>query len=71
MGGSTPVPLNMRMRVWLEMVPVLMQRLNLEHVSLLTHSAGAVYTLDTLVHLPQILDPRAPYVGFIGIAPKK
>lgn len=66
MGGSTPVPLNIRMRVWLETVPALLAKLNLEHVSLLTHSAGTVYTLDTLVHLPQILDPRAPYVGFIG-----
>lgn len=66
MGGSTPVALNLRIRVWLEMVPVLLRKLDVEHVSLLTHSAGTVYTLDTLVHLPSILDPQAPYVGFIG-----
>ncbi|KAM0717647.1 hypothetical protein Q7P37_007499 [Cladosporium fusiforme] len=66
MGGSTPVALNIRMRVWLETVPALLQKLDVEHVSLLTHSAGTMYTLDTLLHLPSILDPRAPYAGFIA-----
>ncbi|KAF2222960.1 hypothetical protein BDZ85DRAFT_274122 [Elsinoe ampelina] len=65
-GGSTPVPLELRMNVWLETVPALLDRLQVEHVALLTHSAGAVYTLNTLIHHRRFLDPVTPFVGFIA-----
>lgn len=66
MGGSTPVALNIRMQVWLETVPVLLRKVNLEHVSIFTHSAGGMYTLNTLAKLRHILDPKAPYVALLG-----
>ncbi|KAF2160171.1 hypothetical protein M409DRAFT_29466 [Zasmidium cellare ATCC 36951] len=65
-GGSTPVPLEHRLDVWLETVTALLQHLDLKHVALFTHSAGTVYTLNTLYRLPQILDPESPFVAFIG-----
>jgi hypothetical protein len=66
MGGSTPVALNIRMEVWLETVPALLQKTKVEHVSLVTHSAGGVYTLNTLAELRPTLDPKAPFVGLLA-----
>ena len=68
MGGSTPVAINIRMKVWLETVPALLQKLDVEHVSLMTHSAGAMYTLNTLLHHRAFLDPKAPSVVFLGLS---
>lgn len=61
--------LDMRMLVWLETVPVLLQRLDVKHVAIVTHSAGTIYTLNTLLHHRSILDPKAPYVAFLGSCP--
>ena len=66
MGGSTPVSLDIRMQVWLETVPALLRKVNVKHVSIVTHSAGGVYTLNTLAKLRSILDPKAPYVALLG-----
>ena len=68
MGGSTPVAINIRMKVWLETVPALLLKLDIKHVSLMTHSAGAVYTLNTLLHYRTFLNPRAPSVAFLGLS---
>ncbi|KIW16904.1 hypothetical protein PV08_04094 [Exophiala spinifera] len=65
-GGSTPVQLDVRVAIWLETVPVLLHRLGVEHVSLVTHSAGTIYTLNTLLRYRSILDPKAPYVAFLA-----
>ncbi|TKA67243.1 hypothetical protein B0A49_12378 [Cryomyces minteri] len=65
-GGSTSVTIDIRMRVWLETVPALLQRLDVKHVAMMTHSAGAVYTLNTLLHHRSLLDPKAPYVAFLA-----
>jgi len=54
------------MKVWLETVPTLLQKTNVKHVSLVTHSAGGVYTFNTLVALRHILDPKAPFVGLLA-----
>ena len=54
------------MRVWLETVPALLEQLNVEHVAFVTHSAGTLYTLNTLFHFRPFLDPQAPYVAFLG-----
>lgn len=66
MGGSTPVSLDIRMQVWLETVPALLRKVNVQHVSIVTHSAGGVYTLNTLAKLRSVLDPKAPYVALLG-----
>lgn len=66
LGGSTPVDLAIRMQVWLETVPALLEHLKVEHVSIMTHSAGTIYTLNTLFYQRAILDPTAPYVAFMG-----
>jgi hypothetical protein len=60
------VTIDVRMHVWLETVPALLQQLEVKHVAIVTHSAGAVYTLNTLFHLRSLLDPQAPYVAFLG-----
>jgi hypothetical protein len=54
------------MKVWLETVPALLRKTNVEHVSLVTHSAGGLYTLNTLAELRSILDPKAPFVGLLA-----
>jgi len=63
------VTIDIRMRVWLETVPALLQRLDVKHVAMMTHSAGAVYTLNTLLHHRSLLDPKAPYVALLGLCP--
>lgn len=60
------MPLKIRMKVWLEIVPALLRKLGVMHVSLFSHSAGTMYALNTLVHLRSILDPKVPYIGFLG-----
>jgi pyrrolidone-carboxylate peptidase len=67
MGGATPVPLKHRINVWLETVPALLKLLHVEYVSLMSHSAGTVYCLNTLYHLRDLLEPTRPYVAFIGM----
>jgi pimeloyl-ACP methyl ester carboxylesterase len=66
MGGSTPVPLDQRIEIWLEIVPALLKVLEVQHVSLMCHSAGTIYLLNTLYRCPEILDPKAPFVALIG-----
>ncbi|RMZ90315.1 hypothetical protein DV736_g2464, partial [Chaetothyriales sp. CBS 134916] len=65
-GGSTSVTIDVRMSIWLETVPALLQRLDVKHVFMVTHSAGTVYTLNTLFHHRSFLDPKAPYVAFLA-----
>jgi hypothetical protein len=60
------VTIDIRMSTWLETVPALLQRLDVEHVAIVTHSAGALYTLNTLFHHRSLLDPKAPYVALLG-----
>jgi len=57
------------MKVWLETLPALLQRLDIHHVALVTHSAGTMYTLNSLLHHRSFLDPKAPYVAFLGWCP--
>jgi hypothetical protein len=54
------------MKVWLETVPALLRKTGVEHISLITHSAGGVYTFNTLAELRSILDPKAPFVGLLA-----
>ncbi|CEJ57903.1 hypothetical protein PMG11_06580 [Penicillium brasilianum] len=66
LGGSTPVALRQRIPVWLEMVPVLLQHLEVETVTLVAHSSGAIYLFNTLYHLPHTLAAPAPTVHLIS-----
>ncbi|KAI9687397.1 MAG: hypothetical protein M1820_010466 [Bogoriella megaspora] len=65
MGGSSPVPIAQRIPVWLETVPALLKALGIEHVSLMTHSAGTLFTLNTLYHIRHMLDPQRPFAAFM------
>ena len=65
-GGSTFVPLQDRMKVWLETVPALLNHLGIKHVSLLSHSAGTMYCLNTIYYLRDILRPEHSYVAMLG-----
>lgn len=61
--------IDLRMRVWFETVPALLQRLDVKHIAIVTHSAGTIYTLNTLLHHRSLLGPKAPYVAFLGSCP--
>jgi pimeloyl-ACP methyl ester carboxylesterase len=56
----------MRMPVWLETVPALLRAVQVKHVALVTHSAGTMYTLNTLLQHRGILDAKTPYVAYLG-----
>lgn len=69
-GHSTPVPVLKRIAVWLETVPVLLKTIGATHVSVLAHSFGGMYALNTIYAMPHILRPEnrtvhlfAPYVA--------
>lgn len=66
LGGSTRVDVPLRIPVWLETVPVLMELLGVKHVALVSHSCGSLYLLNTLYHLRHILSPTKPYVALMG-----
>lgn len=68
MGHSTNVALHQRVSVWVELVPRLLAHLNIEHVSLVSHSNGTIYLLNTLYHCRGILHPEKPFVGLLGIS---
>ncbi|RDL38535.1 uncharacterized protein BP5553_02875 [Venustampulla echinocandica] len=64
LGGSTPVPLSQRISVFLETVPLLLEHLQISHVSLASHSAGTIYALNILIRYPSILPPKNPSLTF-------
>jgi hypothetical protein len=71
-GGSDAVPINQRIATWLNIVPALLEHLNIKHVSLGCHSAGTIFVMSTITHLRHILHPERPYVCMFGpwVAPK-
>ncbi|KAK7940772.1 uncharacterized protein PG986_013159 [Apiospora aurea] len=66
MGHSTNVPLSQRLAVWLETVPALLKHLGIDHVSLVSHSAGTLYSLNLLYHFRDILSPNKPFVALFA-----
>ncbi|MCJ1381608.1 hypothetical protein MMC17_004719 [Xylographa soralifera] len=66
MGGSGAVPLEYRVQAWLDMVPALLAHLCIEHVAIITHSNGTIYTLNTLLQSRHILHPTRPFVAFLA-----
>ncbi|THZ15475.1 hypothetical protein D6C89_09709 [Aureobasidium pullulans] len=66
-GGSTPVPLEQRVQVWLDAVPAVLEHLGVKTISLLSHSAGAIYAINTLLLLPHLLHPLHPFAAFLSM----
>ncbi|KAK8050069.1 hypothetical protein PG994_011799 [Apiospora phragmitis] len=66
MGYSTNVPLPQRLAVWLETVPALLKHLGIDHVALVSHSAGTIYSLNLLYHFRDILSPTKPFVALLA-----
>ncbi|KAI4735399.1 hypothetical protein E4T50_14090 [Aureobasidium sp. EXF-12298] len=56
-GGSTAVTLEERVKIWLEIVPAVLEKLHVEKVALMSHSAGTIYAFNTAVRLPHLLYP--------------
>ncbi|CAN8096731.1 unnamed protein product [Discula destructiva] len=66
MGRSTDVPLAQRISIWVELVPSLLQHLGVERVSLVSHSAGTMFLLNTLHHCRNLIDPDRPFVALLA-----
>lgn len=60
MGGSTFVEISLRLSVWLETVPLLLDTIKARHVYVAAHSCGAIYALNTIYEFPWILPPSNP-----------
>jgi pimeloyl-ACP methyl ester carboxylesterase len=65
-GGTQAVPLDQRIATWLDMVPALLDHVNIKHVHLASHSAGTIFVLNTLLHLRHLLYPNRPYVALFA-----
>ena len=65
-GGTDSVPLKHRITTWLDIVPALLQHLNITCVSLASHSSGSMFMLSTMLHLRHLLHPERPYAAFIS-----
>ncbi|KAE8147666.1 hypothetical protein BDV25DRAFT_159840 [Aspergillus avenaceus] len=66
MGSTTDVPLQQRVPIWVELVPRLLAHLHVAHVALMSHCAGTVYLLNTLIQCREILDPQKPFVALLA-----
>ena len=66
LGGTPNVDLECRIQTWLEIVPALLSHLKLQHVALVSHSAGTIYLINTLLHLRHVLHPSQPYVAMVA-----
>lgn len=67
MGRSTDVPLEQRVSVWVELVPYLLQNLGIRHVSLVSHSSGTHFLLNTLHECRNVVHPDKPFIAFLGM----
>ncbi|KAK7970194.1 hypothetical protein PG988_009267 [Apiospora saccharicola] len=66
MGHSTNVPLSQRLAVWLETATALLKHLGIDHVALVSHSAGTIYNLNLLYRFRDILSPTKPFVALFA-----
>ena len=62
-GGSTEVDAPDRVAAWLEIVPALLKHLDVPYVSIVCHSGGLIYALNTVLHLRHLLHPTRPYLA--------
>lgn len=65
-GGSTPVPISERIETWLFTLPHLLAHLKCTQVVPIGASAGTIYLLHTLYHLPSILPRKSPYSAILA-----
>ncbi|KAF2191136.1 hypothetical protein K469DRAFT_365310 [Zopfia rhizophila CBS 207.26] len=65
-GGSDAVDQHDRISTWLDMIPHLLARLGVKHVSIASHSGGIIYALNTILTYPHILHPTKPYITFFA-----
>jgi hypothetical protein len=49
-----------------EIVPKLLNHLNIPYVSLASHNGGDLYLLNTILTYPHLLHPHKPYVCFFA-----
>ncbi|KAM7183367.1 hypothetical protein V8F33_013638 [Rhypophila sp. PSN 637] len=66
MGHSTNVPLDQRLNVWIELVLALLAYLQIRQVSLVSHSAGTIYLLNTLSRCRGILHQDNPLAVMVA-----
>ena len=66
LGGTPSIGIEHRVQTWLEIVPALLDHLQLKHVSIVSHSAGTIYLLNTLLYLRHVLHPTRPYVAMLA-----
>jgi pimeloyl-ACP methyl ester carboxylesterase len=63
MGASTDVPLAQRVAVWVDMLPHFLAHLGIQRVSLVSHSAGTIYLLNTWAYCRQVVSPVITFLG--------
>lgn len=63
MGASTDVPLSQRVAIWVDMLPRLLAHLGIPCVSLVSHSAGTIYLLNTWAYCREVVRPVITFLG--------
>lgn len=63
MGASTDVPLNQRIATWVDLLPRLLAYLDIARVSLVAHSAGTIYLLNTWAQCRELVNPDITLLG--------
>jgi pimeloyl-ACP methyl ester carboxylesterase len=63
MGESTDVPTAQRIAAWTDLVPRLLAHLGIPRVSLVAHSAGTMYLLNTWAKCPELVNPALTFLG--------
>lgn len=54
------------MSTWIELVPALLEHLSIKHVALVSHSAGALYLMNTLFRHRNVLHPERPFAAMLA-----
>lgn len=65
-GGSDSVAIEDRIPAYIAMIPQLLEHLEVQHISLASHSFGTIYLINTLILYPHLLHPERPYVAFFA-----
>lgn len=65
-GGSDPVSISQRISTWLATFPALLAHLKVHHVAIASHSGGAIYAMNTILHHRRLLHPTRPRVTFLA-----
>ena len=58
-----PLQQSLAAETLLDIVQALVKDLELKNISLLGHSSGAIYVLNTILHLRHLLHPKRPYAA--------